>query len=401
MMAAFPRTAPADTFKVAMLVSSASEEGEAAAAAIQSHLSDLPVELVIEKTEGISFDVVKLHTIVQEIAARVQSRVVFFADFRDPNRTVLFVSIPKVGTTLIRHIDCQDETLISRYEATAVIIRGILVAMLGGGEIGIHVPPVPPKDTVKEQPETAAPKETKPTSPKAGAKKKASETESSEGEAAGTSRRASRFQVETSYTLGLRFSDQELMTHALRIGFLRFVGKGAFLFAAYRFTLPFNDILEPNFNFAHTGEDGQEDTDTIIVRYGLTVALHPIEVGAGMRWQWGAVDLHLGAALMVDVISWRSILISRESDSSGISVDADPSPRAEVGWRMGLSLHTAVGWRITDATTFYLAFLADFLAYKKDFKVSIGVSDNSPSKWTLSKLNFINPGVQVGLRFTL
>jgi hypothetical protein len=396
LVAVLPRTAAADTFKVAMLVSSASEEGEAAAAAIRSHLSDLPVELVIEKTEGISFDVVKLHAVVQEIASRVQSRVVFFADFRDPDRTVLFVSIPKVGTTLIRHIDCEDETLSSRYEATAVIIRGILISMLGGGEIGIHVPPAPPQDAVKAQPEVGAQKATKPVPPKAGEAKKDSEIQAAKEKAALVSTRTSRFHIDTSYTLGLRFSDRELMTHALRIGLLGFVGKRAFLFAAYRFTLPFSNRFSSEIKY-------REATETVNLL--LTVSLHPIEIGAGTRWQWKTVDLHLGAALMVDVIYWRSTTVKSDSQDentgTGITFDTSRSPHAALGWRMGISPHAALGWRITDATTLYIAFLADFLIYKKNFETTIEDTQNNTYRGTLSELNFVNLGAQIGLRFML
>ncbi len=335
---------------------------------IRNNLIDLPVELVVEQTEASSPDLFELHSKVQAIAERVRSRAVFFADFSDPDRTVLYVSIPKSGTTLIRHINCKEETLISRHTATAVIIRSIIVAMLGGGEIGIHVPSTPsppPPVEPPPPPDSSVPKEKK-------AARKPPKKETSEV----AKRRASRLQLETAYLGSLFFSEDQFAVHGLRSAVTGFPGSFAYLFAGYRLMMPFTNELS-------VGENNLR----------LCVSPHPIEVGIGGRISQSQLDLRLGGAFLLDLITWDVMTLTYDEDLE----DDTLTRKSDTGVRLALAPFVSAGWPISETMTIYLAVSAEFAIQTVIFKVKV-TEDKARS---LSETSFLNLSIQTGLRFSL
>lgn len=374
-----PAEAQESSFRVALLVAEAEAEGAGAEAAIQSHLVDLPVDLVIERASGLAFEGVQLHSVAQDIAARLQSKAVFVADFRDPARIVLVVSIPKVGTTLIRHIDCAEETLSSRYEAAAVMIRGILVAMLGGGEIGIHAPPSPPSPV--EEPDAAPPEEAPaPESPSetAPAKDESEPEPKPVAPPVSPNETPSRFSAAAAYLMGFRFSEEQLMFHAIRFGVSATVFRQLRLHLAYRFTLPFN------YDVSIIGVDGPSS-------FLLQVSPHPIEVGGGWAWMRDAVSLRLGLAFVTDIVSWQSTHFSGPLPSNvGPSVE-------DRGVRLAITPMASLGWVVSGSMVLYGAFSLDILLLRPRFQ---GYDPGGQLR-TLSTARMFNPGVHLGVRFSV
>ncbi len=342
--------------KAVMIISNASEVDTDASDAVQGYLADLPVSLVVVSSGRLTSDLYTLEALAQEVADEHDAKVVFAADFAHQNRVLLYVSLPGVGTTLIRNIDCTDETVDSRFEAVAVIIRGILSAMVKGGEIGIHEPPPPPETTPEPAAEPPPPEK---------------EADSASNTAKGTDSAAAqesdpRVDISTAYLLTI-LSDDVLMVHALRVSPTMYLGKWFRLFAAYRFTLPAvlkEQLLE------------------------IDIAPHPVELGLGFSKRWERIMFEGAAALVIDPMKCTS--------SPGMPGVTPAEGKITV--RLGISPSLTVGLPITRRSLFFLAVSADIYFYQPVFKVR-ETADNTTR--TVFKLWIASPGVHLGFRFTL
>ena len=286
-------------------------------AVLQGHTADLPVELTTETLPGLSTDLKALNRYFRTAAEQNLADIIFFSDFSDAGQVVLYVSMPKLGTTLIRNIDAANETLESRFEITAVVIRGILTVMIEGGEIGVHMseppPPVPAPTALQPPPPT--------------------ETEKSPDKLFVED---VRLVLESSVGLGWISEDTSLV-QSFR-GALRVPIKTMGIFAGYSGTLP---------------ADKEDD-----LLY-LELTSHPIELGFWASFQKKNLVIRLGASFVFDILTVTSIpkadAVERETRSTSYRLAAAPFISAD--------------WYIAPRAFLSLALVAHINLYQNAFYI--------------------------------
>jgi hypothetical protein len=343
-----------EVLRAVMIISHASTVDTNASDAVQGYLADLPVDLVVESSSQLTSDLYMLEALALGFAERHGAKVVFAADFAHQNRVLLYVSLPRVGTTMLRSIDCTDESVESRYEAVSMVIRGILQAMVKGGEIGVHEPAPLPEikqdaSTAKVEPdekETLPPEESNPVpSPPPPPPRP-------------------WLGLTTACTLSM-LSSEFLAVFGIRTGILGIINEHLRVFAAYRFTLPFKKVSD---NLA------------------LDVYLHPVELGATLEWQIKDLSIATGGALLLDPVSWR---VTPRTGNARERPDT-------IALRVGVAPHFSFGWLITNAAVFFLSVSCEIYIYQQKFKYDVGEQRTS-----LIDLWRLNPLLQAGLKFVI
>ena len=306
---------------------------------IKGHTGDLPVELTAETLPDLSSDLKALNRYFKSAAEQDLADIIFFSDFSDANQVVLYVSMPKLGTTLIRNIDAANETLESRFEITAVVIRGILTVMIEGGEIGVHVsePPPPPSPPTAANP---APIEAE----------KCLEEDRFTKEA--------RLVLESSVGFGW-MSEQTSLLQSFR-GALRVPVKNMGIFAGYSGTLPVS-----------------KDDDLLF----LQLTPHPIELGFWASFQKRNFVIRLGTSFVFDILTVTAIpktdAVERETRSTDYRVAAAP--------------FISVDWYIAPRAFLCLALVAHINLYQNAFYIKEG-----DTQFEYLSLWPVMPMVQVG-----
>ena len=337
--------ASARPLKVTVLLEAPDVEGDIAPpvtagsfAVLQGHTADLPVELTADTLPGLSSDLKALNHYFKTAAEQNLADIIFYSDFSDASQVVLYVAMPKLGTTLIRNIDAANETLESRFEITAVVIRGILTVMIEGGEIGVHMaePPPPPAPVAVEPP------------PSPDVKKCPEEGRNNEV----------RLVLESAVGLGW-MSEETSLVQSFR-GALRIPIKSMGIFAGYSGTLPVD-----------------KDDDLLF----LQLTPHPIEFGFWASFQKKNLVIRLGASFVFDILTVTAIP----------KTDAEERETRSTNYRIAVAPFISADWYIAPRAFLSLALVAHINLYQNAFYIQEGdVQSEYLSLWP------VMPMVQLG-----
>ncbi len=348
-----PFRAAGDKLKAVVVLDVTSSFAESAFSVLSGHIADLAVDLVAERVTSVSTDLQERNTYFGNTSASLQADVVFFWDFSDPGRVALYVAMPKLGTTLIRNIDAVDETIASRFEITAVVIRGILTAMLSGGEIGVHV------SHALDAPGSAENRACSPTESKTGSKPAEAPLTRPED------RQRPVFGVQASY--GIAWVSGELLpVHHFQPA-LRISIRSADLFVAYRGTMPIT-----------------KETEVL----ALALTPHAAVLGFALSLHRKNFVFKLGAAVLLDAMSVESIskidAVGKTSDSTDFRAIAQPSVTVE--W-----------YPLSSAAYFVFSVSPDFYIFQNAFYIQ----DDQGEKIPFLRLWPVSPFVRIGIGFNL
>lgn len=303
-----PAYASAEHLKALVIVNPTVPEEEAAFSVLKSHTSDLSVDLKAERVTELSTELKALDRYLKTAAESGRADIVMFCDFSDESSVVLYVSMPKLGTTLIRNIDAKNETVESRLEITAAVIRGILTTMAAGGEIGIH------SDEHRAAPNAAA-------SPDPNEKK------------------VKKVGLGTSYGIGIA-SDETSPAQSIRSS-VRLSAETIGVFVAYRTTLPLS-----------------KEDETL----SLELCPHPVETGVWFSLKAGKTFFRLGAALVFDPITTKVIPKKQIAENKS----------NKTNFRFAISPLIAVESYLVPHAFIRFSISADIFIYQDDFFVTQG-----------------------------
>jgi hypothetical protein len=288
---------------------------DALAGAVQAQVSDLPVRLVVERTAGFPPTLPAQVAMAAEIAARVAAGTVFWLDVSVPDRVFIFLAEPGGSRVLVRAVDATEEA--ERVESVAVIVRGLVQAVLDGGTIGIAPPapppPEPPAASLPAEPAVVPP-------PPAPAR--------------------AWLGLQLAYEADF-FTDQITALHGLAAGLVFHLQENWSVFAAYR-------ILGP----AEVSGGGID----------LDVSRHPMELGARFRWPLGDWDVGAGLYGVVDYLTRDA-----GTRSSGMQVTAP-----ETAWLGGLGLLVHGSYRIAGSFRVFLDAGIDVFVNGVEYVVDTG-----------------------------
>jgi len=262
--------------------------GETLATAVEAQIGDLPVRLAVERTAELPPTLPAQVTVAAEIAERLSAGTVFWLDVSIPDRVFVYLSERGGSRVLMRAVDAAGEA--ERVESVALIVRGLVEAILGGGTIGIALPPPPPPPP--PLPEPPAPPD------------------------------RHWLGLQLAYALDF-FSPEATLLQGLDAGLLFHVHENWSLFAAYR-------ILTA----AEVAADGID----------LRVDRHPVDVG--VRFRWPIDDWDFGASLFGVVDYLTAAAGSRTADMTATA--------PENVWLGGLGLLVHAGYRIAGSFRLFL-----------------------------------------------
>ena len=333
--------------RAVMMLKTAPEMSETTTLALKGYLADLAVDLLVESSENVPHDFDAQYVYFAELASERKADIVFYIDFSAATYATLYVCLPESGTTLIRHIDCSEETPEGRFEVVGVIIRGLLAAMSTGGEIGIHIPEVaePPTPVQENTPE--------------------SDSVDRDACVSGpvSARPLVRFGVKAGYGLGIASRDIPVVHNfrlavGAKISVLR-------IFAAYRVTMPMNK------------EDEQ---------VSLSLYPHPISLGVGYEKSFSKWTVLLGLEGIVDPLSWKIVPKSDTAlpETGHLTIRGTVTP------------FFLADWTLSTQTSLYLGVSLDIYVYQPTYNLRVdGQAVPFLSLWTFS------PFVQIGVGFGL
>ncbi|MBI4917481.1 MAG: hypothetical protein HY825_16700 [Acidobacteria bacterium] len=314
MLLALPALAdePAGPPVVALVVGGGADPVvDVLASAVQAQVGDLPVRLVVERPAELPATMPQQVALAAEVAVRVGAASVFWFDVSLPNRVFVYFAERSGSRVLMRAVGAGGEA--ERVESAAVIVRGLVQAMLAGGTIGMELPPGPPAVPPVEVPPPVG------TSPA----------------------------VEPRW-LGLQlgyavdfFSARPNVLHGLDAGLAFRLHANWSLFAAYR-------VLSD----AEVSGGGLE----------LRVTRHPFVFG--VRFGWPIDDWEAGASLygVADDLTREA-----NAHAAGVTVTSD-----EGAWLGGLGLLVHGSYRVAGALGLFLEGGVEVYLNQVDFVVDTG-----------------------------
>ncbi|MBI5501070.1 MAG: hypothetical protein HY907_12565 [Deltaproteobacteria bacterium] len=250
---ATPAAAEAPALPVVVLVLSGEcGAADVLAAAVRAQSSDLPVRLVVDRPARFPGSLPDQVAAAADVAARESAVSVFWFDVSRPERVFVYLAESAGSRVLVRAIEAREEA--ERVEASAVIVRGLIQAVLGGGTIGI-APPTP-------GPEASA------------------------GSAAAPAR--SWLGLRLAYEADF-FSSEVTASHGLAAGLAFHVDENWSVFVAYR--------IQPTVEVSGGG-------------IALEVARHPVELGVRFRWPLGDWDVGASVYGVVDYLTRHAGVVS-------------------------------------------------------------------------------------------
>jgi hypothetical protein len=304
---------------VVVLLFAAQDEGAANTllGAVQAQLGDLPVQLSIERSAEFPATLPDQVGVAADVAARLSATTVFWFDVSIPEQIFVYLAERGGSRVLVRAVDATGE--VERLESTAVIVRGLVQAVLEGGTIGIQSPPASPPP----QPTPPAPGESPAASPVP--------------EPAMPVPARSWLGLQLAYAVDF-FSDQVTVVQGVAAGLLFHVDPNWSLFAAYR-------VLT--------------DADASGGGVDLSVSRHPMELGVRFRWPLGDWDLGASFFGVADYLTRETV-----SRSSGMAVVGNNS-----AWLGGIGLVLHTSYRIAGSFRVFLDGGIDALVNRVEYVV--------------------------------
>ncbi len=319
-------------------------------AAVEGQLIDLRVDFHVEWVDAVDVDPQAQLAVAAEIGKRQPVDVVVWAYMPTPETALLFISEADSDTSLLRIVRFEGGVQESRFESLALVLRGVAMAFLGGGQIGITAPapePQPPleKSAPEPQPPTEepAPEPTPPEEP--------------------PDLPSGRVELAASYFGAYHVTaDQYLNGVRVRLAFAPL--EWLRVFVAYRFQLPYEAANE---------------------LASIRVSPHPFEVGAAGTWRLGSFALGGGLAFVADRVTWSVDPIAADVREL----------RTESRWTVAASPYLSAGFKPNRTAEIFIALGVDLNLYRWDFVVETGAGDR-----TLVDVGVARPWFAVGAAFS-
>jgi len=338
----FPVQAPCAEPTVVMIASKSNEEESASlAAAVESQLSDLPVELHIEWVDDLEPELPSQVAAAGKLVENVDAVAVFWSDLATPDQVFLYIAEPGGGRILVRNVKSEGSGSDVQVEAIAVIVRSAVKSMIEGGVIGVGPPEAAAPAPTPEPPEVAPPAPEARAAPAPGG------------------------WVEVSIAYGLvPFSkEQKVLNGAfLAVGVRIHEWLGAY--AGYR--------IEQAMRL---------ETGSVV----MDLRLHPVELGLSAGWDLGRFRLRAGLGLILDRVTWDAVPIS--------PLVHPTSPTAAL--HVGISPSFSFGWRPRPFALLFVAVALDVMIWEKGYVVH-----TPEGRETITDPWRVRPAIQAGVSFS-
>lgn len=319
---------------------------------LRAQLVDLPVELIVEQVEAVPESLPAQRALASTVATDAGVDLVVWFQLDQSDRLYLFISEQGRERTLVRELPADGRSAAGRAASAALIVRGVVAALVEGGHLGV-VPQFTEAVDEEAEPEPKAPVETP------------SEVEPSEPEPEPEEepRFAPRFQIAAAYQAE-GYSPQIPVSHAVVVGLDTWFGKNLRLDLRFRGTMPL-----------------RVSTDEI----ELDVQRYPIALGLrGAARLRGNVDLGGGVVGIVEPMVRRATPLQ-----TGVTVD---EPRQTwLRGAVGAVLHA--GWTVHPRVRLFVDVGADVRLGPLDFSIEGGETLLTPFP--------VRPRGQVGLSVPL
>jgi hypothetical protein len=289
---AIPSAAAADEAVSSVVVLLASTQSPGALdpllLGIRAQVSDLPVSLVMEEVTELPPSLPDQVALASRLALRDSAVAVFWLDLFRPGRLFIYLAEPGGSRVLVRAVEAS--TGVAGIEAVAVIVRGLVQAIIEGGTIGVQ--PASTHMTATAAPGPPLPAMTPSPSPS-----------------------MPWLSVQLALALDFRFKQAPVQA-GLDAGLLLSPHENWTIFADYRLL---------------TGaQTPSADID-------LEVSRHPMTVGVRVQWPFGAWDIGASLFGVLDYVTEEAVV-----HSSRLTVT-----KSDAVWLGGVGLLAHGSWRAT------------------------------------------------------
>jgi hypothetical protein len=326
LLALGARAEPDETLQLALIVSRADEvASKELAAAVEGQLVDLRVELHVEWVDAVEADPQAQLAVAAEIDERQPVDAVVWVHSPTAETALLFISDTGSDTSLLRIVRFDGDVRESRFESLALVLRGVAMAFLEGGQIGIIAPAPQPQPAPEPQPPLAEPEpeEALPAEP--------------------PDLPSGRVELAVSYFGALHVAAKKYLNGArAQLAFVPL--EWLRVFVAYRLQLPYRSSNE---------------------LAAIRVSPHPFEAGVSGVWRVKTFALGGGAALVADRVTWSVNPNAPEVREQGSSSR----------WTLAASPHLIAGVVPNRFAAIFVAVGIDLNLYRWDFVVETADDD--------------------------
>ncbi len=310
-------------------------------AAVEGQLIDLQVDFHVEWVDAVDADPRAQFAVAAEIGKRQPVDVVVWAYMPTPETALLFISEADSDTSLLRIVRFEGGVQESRFESLALVLRGVAMAFLGGGQIGITAPAPEPQPAAEEP--APGPRPTPPEEP--------------------SDLPSGRVELAASYFGAYHVAAKQYLNGArVQLAFAPL--EWLRVFVAYRLQLPYQVANE---------------------LASIRVSPHPFEVGAAGTRRLGSFALGGGLAFVADRVTWSVDPIAADVREL----------RTESRWTVAASPYLSAGFKPNRTTEIFIALGVDLNLYRWDFVVETGAGDR-----TLVDVDVARPWFAVGVAFS-
>lgn len=269
--------------------------------AVLGQLSDIDVNLKVEKIGRLPSDLLGQIRAAQQAAARAGVVMVFWYD---PNtgQVNLVLKAAAVERLVTRKVTTAGEE--GRYEAVAIVVRATLRSHLQGTSLGVRLASA--RAPLRRRP---PPRRQHPRAPLPSA----------------TAARRPRVSLEVAYGAEIYSPPEVSIAQGIQLGVLVKLRRHWSLLAGYRLEAPI-----------------RVENDEA----GIDLVRHLIDLGGALGWRFGRLELQIRATLSLAVVSRRTHI-----NNEGVW-EANPGPDV----LFGLAAHARIGFRVTPRVLAVLAF---------------------------------------------
>ncbi|MBI5489343.1 MAG: hypothetical protein HY905_18565 [Deltaproteobacteria bacterium] len=333
--AARPAVADDADRPVVVLLVTADDEMEASAILdpVRAELGDLPVDVAIERMAQFPSTLPAQVSLAAEVAGRRAAAMVFWFDVSVPGQVFVYLAEPGGSRILVRTVAAAET--VERVGSAAVIVRGLVEAILGGGTIGIQSVAAPAEPASPEQPPRALPVD-----PIASVPAMVPPADISISAPVGPEPVPAWLGLQLGYGLDF-FSDQAKLLHGLDAGLLFHVHPNWSLFATYRILF---------------------DAEISGAGMDLDVTRHPGQVGVRFHWTLGDWDVGGSISGVLDYVT------AEAASRSPALASLAPDP----AWLGGFGFLAHVSYRIAGSFRVFLDEGLDVLVNRVEYVVDQG-----------------------------
>jgi hypothetical protein len=288
-----------DTWTIVLMIAGEGGTDDPMAMSIRAQLVDLPVELVVVSIDALPGSLPRQHELARSVSVDHGAELVLWFELAAEERLYLYLSEQERASTLMRELSVAGESAAGRAASVAVIVRGVVDALVQGGHLGVEF-----EEVAARAEEVEAPAE----------REIIAEPPGEDGDAIEVPRRT-LVEVALTAAYGIeRFSDAAPAAHAIVLGIDLWLAELLLIDLRYRATFPVRI------------DDGAARFE--ITRYPTQLGLR----GAGHKGAW---DFGGGIVFVLDVIERRGTALI-----PGVVVSEDRrwvrsaiGPVLQAGWR--------------------------------------------------------------------